>query len=335
MKSEFRFVHIGIAGLLVAATITAISGMSSVGAAGSGTASSFVPIVPCRLADTRSGSDNVGIRARPVGPAEVITLAVWGSNGNCTIPASATGVATNVTATNATAASYITVYPADANPRPTASNLNVFAGSAPTPNQVTVGLSSAGAIAAYNLSGDVDIIVDIVGYYQPETVAGATAGPIGPTGPQGLTGPPGPKGDNGNADSDSIYGIYTVNTRPTGTIPAAASTYQFFGNPQYIVTRGLTLRATASAMVPISSASNLAIRLDFCYQFGSGVVYNFAGFNYSTVELVAGRQVAHAVAANLNLPSGGSIGVQIGVCLLTSQAITSYGTANGWIMLTS
>jgi hypothetical protein len=70
---------------------------------------------------------------------------VSGTNGNCTIPTSATGIATNATAVHPTADSYITIYTADAVPRPTASNLNVVAGSPPTPNQVSVGLSSAGA----------------------------------------------------------------------------------------------------------------------------------------------------------------------------------------------
>ena len=61
-------------------------------------------------------------------------------------------------------------------PRPTASNLNFTAGSPPTPNQVTVGLSATGAIGVYNLSGTVDIIVDIVGYYQAAATGGGGGG---------------------------------------------------------------------------------------------------------------------------------------------------------------
>jgi hypothetical protein len=115
-------------------------------------------------------------RATPIGANEAVTLAVWGTNGNCTIPNTATGIATNTTAVNPTAGSFLTVYPADANPRPKASNLNFVAGSPPTPNQVTVGLSAAGAIGVYNLTGTVDVIVDIVGYYQRESPSGGASG---------------------------------------------------------------------------------------------------------------------------------------------------------------
>ena len=162
---SFRFVHVGVAALLGAATVAAIGTLHDV-SAGSNPASTFVPITPCRLADTRADS-TVGGRSTPVGAAESVTFAVWGVNGNCNIPSTATGIATNVTIDNPNADSYLTVYPADAQPRPTASNLNFTATSSPTPNQVTVGLSAAGAIAVYNNGGTVDVIIDIVGYYQP------------------------------------------------------------------------------------------------------------------------------------------------------------------------
>ncbi|MCU1390695.1 MAG: hypothetical protein JWL72_4033 [Ilumatobacteraceae bacterium] len=181
MRSQFRWVHVGVTAALAAATLTAVGLAQSVRASGGGTASSYVPITPCRLVDTRTGSNNVGSLAAPLGPGETVTLAVWGTNGDCTIPNNATGIAANVTAVNPTAGSFVTVYPADADPRPAASNLNVVAGGAPTPNQVTVGLSSAGAISVYNNGGTVDIVIDVVGYYQPE--ATVTQGPPGPAGP--------------------------------------------------------------------------------------------------------------------------------------------------------
>lgn len=54
---SFRFVHVGVAALLVAAAVSAVGELQTVNA--TGTASSFVPIVPCRLADTRPGTDHV------------------------------------------------------------------------------------------------------------------------------------------------------------------------------------------------------------------------------------------------------------------------------------
>lgn len=104
---------------------------------------------------------------------------------------------------NPWASSYVTIYPADASPRPTASNLNFVAGAAPTPNQVTVGLSAAGAIGIFNLSGKVDLIVDIGGYY----LAGpGGTGAEGPQGPQGVQGPQGPAGTNGTNGTNGAPG---------------------------------------------------------------------------------------------------------------------------------
>ena len=111
-------------------------GVNLAGAAGSGTASAFVPIVPCRLVDTRP-TDNVGERNGALNPGETLTLNVVGTHGNCNIPGGATGIASNVTVTNPTAPSFLTLFPADA-AKPNSSNLNWTASSSPTPNQVTV-----------------------------------------------------------------------------------------------------------------------------------------------------------------------------------------------------
>jgi hypothetical protein len=126
----------------------------------------FVPIVPCRLFDTRPGDGiNVGPRAAPLGSAEVYTQQVTGSNGRCEIPADASAISMNVTAVNGTTGSFLTVYPADATDKPQASNLNWVAGAPPTPNKVDVKLSSTGAINLFNLAGTVDLLADVVGYY--------------------------------------------------------------------------------------------------------------------------------------------------------------------------
>jgi hypothetical protein len=183
---RFKLVHGAVIASMVAMSIS-VGVAIHVSASSSSSPSVFVPIVPCRLADTRPGADNVGTRATPIGGPESVTFAVWGGNGNCTIPTTATGIASNVTAVGPTASSYLTVYPADANPRPAASNLNVTAAAPPTPNQVTVALSAAGSIAIYNSSGSVNVIVDIVGYYIPATGGGTQ-------GPPGVQGPPGPSG---------------------------------------------------------------------------------------------------------------------------------------------
>ncbi|MCU1367744.1 MAG: hypothetical protein JWN39_3383 [Ilumatobacteraceae bacterium] len=154
--------------------------------AGASQPSSLVSITPCRLVDTRA-DQSVGMRSSPLAAAETADFAVWGTNGNCTIPATATGIVSNVTAVNGTAGSFLTVYPGDA-AQPLSSNLNWTAKSPATPNLVTVGLSATGGIKAFNHDGNVDVIIDIVGYYQP-SAAGGAGGASGPQGPQGPQGP--------------------------------------------------------------------------------------------------------------------------------------------------
>ena len=156
----------GACGVAIAATITAGIALPSASATntdGGGTGAVFVPITPCRLFDTRADSV-VGPRSTPLTAGESYTQAVAGTNGNCTIPTQATGVAMNVTAVNPTATSYLTLWPADAS-RPLASNLNWIVGAPPTPNKVDVRLSVDGKISVYNNGGFVDVVADVVGYY--------------------------------------------------------------------------------------------------------------------------------------------------------------------------
>jgi hypothetical protein len=130
----------------------------------SGERAAFVSITPCRLFDMRPAPDLVGARSTPLAQTETYTQQVTGSNGNCVIPADATGVAMNVTTVGGTDSSFLTIWPADAT-RPLASNLNWVAGAAPTPNKVDVKLSSDGKINLFNNAGSVFVLADVVGYY--------------------------------------------------------------------------------------------------------------------------------------------------------------------------
>jgi hypothetical protein len=129
-----------------------------------GERNAFIPITPCRLFDLRPAPSQIGPRSAALGPHEVYTVQVTGTNGNCTIPADATAVAMNVTTVGGTAASYLTVFPSDAT-QPLASNLNWVPGSPPTPNKVDVKLSATGQISLYNDVGSVAVLADVVGYY--------------------------------------------------------------------------------------------------------------------------------------------------------------------------
>lgn len=123
----------------------------------------YLPIEPCRGADTRPDFQ-VGPRSSPLGPNETYTLSGWGALGDCTLPADTAGLALNVTAVDPTAATFLTLFPAGV-PLPLASNLNPTPGEPPTPNAVNVDLNAAGDFSIYNLAGNVHIIIDVVGIY--------------------------------------------------------------------------------------------------------------------------------------------------------------------------
>lgn len=152
------------AAAVVVATVVAggVLHMASADVA-SGDRGIFVPVVPCRLFDTRAG-ENIGLRTTPLGAGDAIAQNVRGTNGLCTIPTDAVAVALNVTIVNPTADSYLTVWPSDA-PQPLASNLNWRRGDPPTPNKVDVKLAADGRVSFFNFSGSVDILADVVGYY--------------------------------------------------------------------------------------------------------------------------------------------------------------------------
>jgi len=133
------------------------------GGAARATGSEFHPVTPARILDTRDGTGSV--RA-PIGPGSVRVLTVAGRGG---VPASgATAAVINVTATDTTAPSFLTVWPSDVG-RPTASSLNWPAG-ATRPNLVITPLAADGTVSIYNLTGQVSVVADVVGWY------GAAAG---------------------------------------------------------------------------------------------------------------------------------------------------------------
>lgn len=189
----------------------------------------FVPMTPCRLLDTRPAPDNVGTRDTALGSTEVFATAGRGTVGNCTIPAEATALSMNVAVINPTAASFLTVYPADA-PRPVSANLNWVARQAPTPNAVTAGLSADGRLALFNLAGTVDVAVDVVGYYAPAK--------------QALT----------DVSSDVVDLGRTIET-VTGQIGALQTAVSTLATPQEVLATGVSLPSNVTAQVSSAAGS--------------------------------------------------------------------------------
>ena len=74
-----------------------------------------------------------------------------------------TAAVLNVTVTNPTAASYVTVWP-DGNAQPVASDENFGKGQTRA-NLVVVKVGANGKIDLFNLAGSTDVVIDVVGWY--------------------------------------------------------------------------------------------------------------------------------------------------------------------------
>ncbi len=149
-----------------------VTALNTVGASQSASSNAITPsawmgryrtLPPARILDTRNGTGGFG----PLGTARSIDLPVVGRGGLPTSGVAA--VVLNVTATNASAASYLSVYPTGTN-RPATSDLNFTAGQT-VPNLVEVGVGAGGDVSLYNNVGSVDVIVDIVGWVSSDTTS--------------------------------------------------------------------------------------------------------------------------------------------------------------------
>jgi hypothetical protein len=119
----------------------------------------YTGITPKRVVDSRDGT---GTAIGPWGASETRELTVTG--GLTTVPADATGVILNVTATGPSASTHLTVWP-EGEDMPLASNLNVAPGST-VANLVMAKVGPTGEVQLFNNSGSAHVIVDVVGYYR-------------------------------------------------------------------------------------------------------------------------------------------------------------------------
>jgi len=200
-------------GAAVAVTLGA-GGIGLVTAAGSSDPSVFVPITNCRLFDTRATED-VGPWDEPIGADQEITVDGHGDSGQCVgLPDTATALQLNVTAIHQTETTHLTVYPADVETLPNASNLNPQLGQSTSWNAVTVRLSPDGQFKVYNLQGSIDVLADVTGYFVP-----ASEVPAGPQPALAAT-----DGDDVTAIDDTGKAVVeaTISTDGPGYVQASA-----------------------------------------------------------------------------------------------------------------
>jgi hypothetical protein len=170
-------------------------------------ASGFYRVTPCRAVDTRVGLGPNGGPA--LGGGEV---RLFGIAGLCGVPNSARAVALNLTVVNPSAAGSVLIYPAG-EPTPQASSINFSAGRTRANNTIAA-TGQAGQVAAYcglPAGATVDILFDVVGYFEDAT---GNKPPVVLAGPDGALAMP--------ANSLSLSGSYSDDALPAGATYTAA-----------------------------------------------------------------------------------------------------------------
>lgn len=306
-------------GAAVAVTLGA-GGLVGVSASSAVSQSTFTPVSPVRVLDTRA-EGKIGSLDGSGGPRQLkITGTIPTTTGlQSVVPVGASAVVMNVTAVEGETGNFggfVTAYPCGT--RPDTSNLNFLHGQT-IPNLVTVGISPNGFVCFY-VFGKAHLLADVVGYYEPVSSASAVAGPTGASAyetwlEQGnigsesdflaaLTGPagdPGPQGPTGAAGADGSTGPQGA-TGPAGPQGATGP-----AGPQ-----GAT--GPAGAVGPQGPT-------------GEGVLEKLA-------ELVVARQESGvgspSAAAFTRIFTGSGVGVDV-ACFRT----TSDSSTQNWVRVTS
>ena len=170
-NSQPTFLRLTVKGMLLVAVVAALAGIATAAdtptrkaatlAVGDPPPGNFVGITPVRVLDTR---EPIGVPTKgPIPPDTTINVPVAGTNG---IPANATAVAANVAIdSDAKGGSFVTVWPTG-QPRPLTAANNA------TPGLVSASagifqLGDNGQLSVYNSQADLNVIIDVTGYYLP------------------------------------------------------------------------------------------------------------------------------------------------------------------------
>ena len=152
---------------LSASELLSIYNAGSGGECKGSNASSFVPLTPCRVVDTRNASGALGGPSITGGSSRDFPI----PNGSCGIPYNASAYSLNVTVVPQGPLGYLTIWPTG-QPQPLASTLN--SDGRIKANAAIVPAGSSGAVSVF-ATDTTDLVLDINGYFVPEGSSGALA----------------------------------------------------------------------------------------------------------------------------------------------------------------
>lgn len=212
----------------------------------------FEPMLPQRIADTRSGTG--GVPVAPIGPGGTLDVDVASA---CPSP-SATAAVMNLTITNNTEATHLTMFPTGT-ATPLVSNVNVPASST-APNLATVALGG-GKVTVFNNAGTADVIVDLFGCYAAGP-SSSTAGRFVPVEPSRIVdtrsglGVPAPGKLVGNTFIATAMPVAGRGGAPTSGMKAAIVNLTGTNNEQYT---HLTVAPTGMPVQQLLTALNTSV----------------------------------------------------------------------------
>jgi hypothetical protein len=180
----------------------------------------FVPVAPCRVADTRSPNGPFG--GPFIGGGTFRGFAV--PNSSCNIPTNAQAYSINTTVVPKGALGFLTMFPC-AQSQPPVSTLNAIDGRVKA-GAAIVPAGANGAVCAF-ATNETDLVIDIDGYFVPSTNANALAFyPLAPCrlvdtrGPTGALGGPSLVGNAARA-----FPLLSSNCNVPGTAQAYSLNY--------------------------------------------------------------------------------------------------------------
>jgi len=121
-------------------------------------------MTPCRLVDTRPESDDNKALVQAEGAIGQDKSRAYNGAGACGVPSNATALSVNLTSVSPTVQTVLTLWDTGA-ARPAASTLNPDPLVNVIANTTNVALGTSGKFDIHNEWGQVDYVIDVLGYY--------------------------------------------------------------------------------------------------------------------------------------------------------------------------
>lgn len=275
--------------------------------------SSYVPLTPSRVLDTRSGN---GASKAPIGAGQTVNLQVTGRGG---VPTSGVAaVVLNVTATGASAYGYLIGYPAGIS-RPDTSILNYYPGK-DVANQTVLKVGAGGKVSLYAYA-KTNVIADVLGYYptaggkfiplNPARIVDSTAGKGVPKSPVAKQGTVSFKvtGVGGVPANATVVALNVTTFQPAGagwaTVWPAGAARPTASNANYVagqkVASFVLVKVGAGGMVNYYSSQATNVLVD---------VLGY-GTSASDIKALTPARLLDTRAAGAPVSAGGSVTVKV------------------------